>query len=97
MEPVENKTEEATGLSEDGRALTHLRQVIDDLRPVWGNRRPLITTHRSPDPDALGAMVGLEALLREAFELDPLIATTGRSGSCVCPKPGCVSQRKMPA
>jgi nanoRNase/pAp phosphatase (c-di-AMP/oligoRNAs hydrolase) len=52
--------------------------VVHALRPSWGSRRPLILTHRTPDPDALGAMFGLDLLLRRAFGLEPEIAATGR-------------------
>jgi nanoRNase/pAp phosphatase (c-di-AMP/oligoRNAs hydrolase) len=45
-------------------------------------RRPggplLILTHRSPDPDALGACVGAEALVRDGFGLPVQVATRGR-------------------
>jgi nanoRNase/pAp phosphatase (c-di-AMP/oligoRNAs hydrolase) len=58
--------------------LEHLRSVVATLEPRWGGRRPLILTHRTPDPDALGAMFGLELLLRRALHLDPEIAATGR-------------------
>jgi len=58
--------------------LEHLRAVVDERRARWGRRRPLILTHRTPDPDALGAMFGLECLLREAFDLEPEVAASGR-------------------
>jgi nanoRNase/pAp phosphatase (c-di-AMP/oligoRNAs hydrolase) len=41
-------------------------------------RRLLLLTHRSPDPDALGALAGLGFFLRKAIGLDPVIATGGR-------------------
>ncbi len=66
------------GLPADVRPIEHLRQVIDGLRPSWGTRRPLLLTHKSPDPDALGALAGLDRLLRSAFDLEPDIATSGR-------------------
>lgn len=66
------------GIPRGEAPLAHLRKVIESLRPGWGARRPLILTHRTPDPDALGAMFGLELLLRGAFGLDPLVAATGR-------------------
>jgi nanoRNase/pAp phosphatase (c-di-AMP/oligoRNAs hydrolase) len=58
--------------------LEHLRGVIARERRSWGGRRPLILTHRTPDPDALGAMFGLELLLRAGFGLEPEIAAAGR-------------------
>src|SRR5262245_60926773 len=58
--------------------LAHLRSVVEGLRPGFGSRRPLVLTHRTPDPDALGAMFGLELLLRRGFGLEAEIAATGR-------------------
>jgi nanoRNase/pAp phosphatase (c-di-AMP/oligoRNAs hydrolase) len=58
--------------------LAHLRTVVEGLRPGWGAKRPLLLTHRTPDPDALGAMFGLDLLLRRVFDLEPEIAATGR-------------------
>src|SRR5688572_18158177 len=55
------------GIPAGVQPLAHLAQVVDSLRAAWGPRRPLILTHRTPDPDALGAMFGLELLLRRAF------------------------------
>jgi nanoRNase/pAp phosphatase (c-di-AMP/oligoRNAs hydrolase) len=66
------------GIPAGEQPLAHLRAVVERLRPVWGARRPLILTHRTPDPDALGAMFGLELLLRKAFGLEPEIAAAGR-------------------
>jgi nanoRNase/pAp phosphatase (c-di-AMP/oligoRNAs hydrolase) len=66
------------GIPAGEEPLAHLAAVIAAERGGWGARRPLILTHRTPDPDALGAMFGLEVLLRRAFELDPVIAATGR-------------------
>jgi len=66
------------GIPAGVQPLAHLRAVIDRLRPAWGGRRPLILTHRTPDPDALGAMFGLELLLRRAFGLEPEIAALGK-------------------
>lgn len=66
------------GIPAGEQPLAHLRAVIGRLRPAWGTRRPLILTHRTPDPDALGAMFGLELLLRRAFGLEPEVAAAGR-------------------
>jgi nanoRNase/pAp phosphatase (c-di-AMP/oligoRNAs hydrolase) len=63
-----------------GQELAHLGRVVDAQRARWGARRPLILTHRTPDPDALGAMFGLDLLLRRAFGLEPEIAAAGRIG-----------------
>jgi nanoRNase/pAp phosphatase (c-di-AMP/oligoRNAs hydrolase) len=66
------------GIPADESPLEHLRQVVERLAPTWGPRRPLILTHRTPDPDALGAMFGLDVLLRQALGLNPELAATGR-------------------
>ena len=66
------------GLPAGSSPLEHLRRVLDEQRDQWGTRRPLVISHKSPDPDALGAMFGLRFLLREAFGLDPEVAATGR-------------------
>jgi nanoRNase/pAp phosphatase (c-di-AMP/oligoRNAs hydrolase) len=61
-----------------GEELEHLRVVVEARRAAWGSRPPLILTHRTPDPDALGAMFGLELLLRHEFGLAPELAASGR-------------------
>lgn len=66
------------GIPAGEQPLAHLRAVVEARRTGWGARRPLILTHRTPDPDALGAMFGLDLLLRSAFRLQPEIAATGR-------------------
>jgi len=66
------------GLPDGACPLDHLRGVVERLTPTWGERRPLLLTHKSPDPDALGALAGLDLLLREVFHLQPDIATSGR-------------------
>ena len=68
----------AVGLPDGVAPLAHLRSVVESLRPGWGDRQPLLLTHRSPDPDALGALAGLDFLLRHAFGLEPETATSGR-------------------
>jgi nanoRNase/pAp phosphatase (c-di-AMP/oligoRNAs hydrolase) len=60
------------------RPLDHLRRVIERARMEAQGRRFLVLTHRSPDPDALGAMAGVAFLLRRAFDIDPEVATVGR-------------------
>ena len=58
--------------------LARLLGVLREAAATGGDRRLLLLTHRSPDPDALGALVGLRFLLRGALDLDPVIATGGR-------------------
>ena len=76
--PIPAELPPGVGIPAGVSPLEHLRSVVKDLLPGWGPRRPLILTHRTPDPDALGAMFGLELLLRRALSLDPEIAATGR-------------------
>jgi len=66
------------GLPSGVSPLAHLRSVVDGLRDGWNGKRPLIMSHRTPDPDALGAMFGLEVLLQQALDLEPEIAASGR-------------------
>lgn len=66
------------GIPAGVQPLAHLGEVIAARRASWGKRRPLILTHRTPDPDALGAMFGLDLLLRRAFGLEPVLAAAGR-------------------
>ncbi len=60
------------------RPVDHLRRVLADTSRPWGPGGLLVLTHKSPDPDALGAMAGLGFLLERAFGLKYEIATTGR-------------------
>ncbi|HEX6882045.1 MAG TPA: DHH family phosphoesterase [Planctomycetota bacterium] len=76
--PPEKALPAGVGIPAGVQPLEHLRKVIGAARKGWGAKRPLILTHRTPDPDALGAMFGLDLLLREAFRLDPVIAAAGR-------------------
>ena len=51
------------------------------LRDVLGQQPEgsiLVLTHQSPDPDALGALVGVRTLLRDAVGREAVIATRGR-------------------
>jgi nanoRNase/pAp phosphatase (c-di-AMP/oligoRNAs hydrolase) len=66
------------GLPAGESPFAHLKRVVAGLKSGWGARRPLILTHRTPDPDALGAMFGLEHLLRAGLGLDPEVAATGK-------------------
>lgn len=66
------------GLPPGETPFAHLARVVAGLKGEWGARRALILTHRTPDPDALGAMFGLERLLRAGLGLDPEVAATGK-------------------
>jgi nanoRNase/pAp phosphatase (c-di-AMP/oligoRNAs hydrolase) len=59
------------------RPVDHLRSVLLDRAGARGGGPLLVLTHRSPDPDAMGALAGVGALL-EAFDLPHEIATVGR-------------------
>lgn len=58
-------------------AVEHLREVIESQAAARG-KRFLVLTHRSPDPDALGACCGMRHLLKEGFGCEPVVATMGR-------------------
>lgn len=66
------------GLPEGVNPLEHLKGVLASVELSVPSRQLLVLTHRSPDPDALGALMGMEFLLRNAFRLDPIVATVGR-------------------
>lgn len=65
------------GLPAGVQPLEHLRGVLAGL-DLSGSEGLLVMTHKSPDPDALGALAGLGYLLEHAFGLPHTIATTGR-------------------
>lgn len=69
---------EPPGLPAGVNALEHLKGVLASVELSVPNRQLLVLTHRTPDPDALGALKGMEFLLRNAFSLDPIVATVGR-------------------
>ncbi|MEO0652914.1 MAG: DHH family phosphoesterase, partial [Planctomycetota bacterium] len=58
--------------------LTALREAAQRAVDAAGGAPLLVLTHRSPDPDALGACVGMHTLLTAGFGLDATVATTGR-------------------
>jgi nanoRNase/pAp phosphatase (c-di-AMP/oligoRNAs hydrolase) len=59
----------------DGEAgWARLSQVIQAFRPG----PILVLSHRSPDPDALGALLGVRFLLQEGAGREAIIATRGR-------------------
>jgi nanoRNase/pAp phosphatase (c-di-AMP/oligoRNAs hydrolase) len=60
------------------RPLDELRAALERALGGLAAQRILVLTHRSPDPDALGALVGTAFLLEGAFGLVPEIATIGR-------------------
>jgi len=65
-------------LSPGVRPLDHLRRVLGEMSHPWAPGGLLVLTHKTPDPDALGAMAGIGFLLERAFNLEHEIATTGR-------------------
>lgn len=78
VSPAPAELPPGVGLPPGESPFAHLRRVVSGLKGSWGARRPLILTHRTPDPDALGAMFGLEYLLRAGLGLDPEVAATGK-------------------
>lgn len=75
---IPSAEQRSTVLPEGVSPLEHLRGVVERERASWNARPPLLLTHKTPDPDALGALAGLDALLRTEFGLKPVIATSGR-------------------
>ena len=55
-----------------------LRKTLAEASAKSGSERVLILTHRSPDPDAMGAAVGMKLLIEEGFNMAATIATVGR-------------------
>jgi nanoRNase/pAp phosphatase (c-di-AMP/oligoRNAs hydrolase) len=55
-----------------------LRDVLERAARASSSQRVLILTHKSPDPDALGAAAGVQRLIEGAFGLEAEVATTGR-------------------
>lgn len=63
----------------DGLPVGHLETVLKRAHAAAPNRELLILTHRSPDPDGLGACEGIRRLCGEAgFGLPLEVATVGR-------------------
>lgn len=56
--------------------LAAVREALDAAPP--GAREILLLTHRSPDPDAIGACVGIRRLLEERVGCPVVIATFGK-------------------
>ncbi|MFT5292151.1 MAG: nanoRNase/pAp phosphatase (c-di-AMP/oligoRNAs hydrolase) [Planctomycetota bacterium] len=74
---MEDETKPAPAPFDGLVPIEHLRKVLKEhVRPDGG--KVLLLTHRTPDPDALGALSGLAFLLRRAFGIDPEVATVGR-------------------
>lgn len=62
----------------DPAPVSDLRRVVADAVDRSGGAPLWILTHRSPDPDALGALVGVRRLVEVGFELPARVATDGR-------------------
>jgi nanoRNase/pAp phosphatase (c-di-AMP/oligoRNAs hydrolase) len=61
--------------AERGEALL---KVLEEAVQQTGRRAFLVLTHKGPDPDALGACVGLAGGLAQLLEADFRVATSGR-------------------
>ncbi len=55
-----------------------LKRVVDEAAADASPARVLALTHRSPDPDALGALVGMRTLIQALCGHEVQIATVGR-------------------
>lgn len=75
--PIRSVPLEAGGSSSDGR-VHQLALAARSAHEAAGGTPLLVLTHRSPDPDALGAAVGMSALLERGFGIPVKVATTGR-------------------
>ena len=81
MIPPEPEPDAAGAASTAFRAeerVVALRAALEAAAEAAGSRRFLILTHRSPDPDAMGAAVGMQLLIEQAFGLEATVATVGR-------------------
>lgn len=62
-----------------GLAVDHLREVLESAHRAAPGKELLVLTHRSPDPDGLGACEGIRRLCSEAgFNIPLEVATVGR-------------------
>lgn len=60
-------------------AVEHFRKVLTEAAETSpGKSKLLILTHRGPDPDAIGACVGMRHLTEQCFGLNACVATVGR-------------------
>lgn len=63
----------------EGRPVDHFRQVLLSARGASrAGKELLLLTHRSPDPDAIGACEGIRFLCEAGFGIDVVVATIGR-------------------
>lgn len=62
------------------KPVEHFRRVLEDAaaQAPPGRCSLLILTHRSPDPDAIGACVGVDRLCQGCFGLETRVASIGR-------------------
>lgn len=63
----------------EGRAVDRFRKVLLEARDASpAGKELLLLTHRSPDPDAIGACEGIRYLCQSGFGIDVVVATIGR-------------------
>ena len=62
----------------DETPFEHLRNVLFELGAQGAGHRLLVLTHQSPDPDALGALVGVRFLFTRGLGREAEVATLGR-------------------
>ena len=69
----------ATPLQGEERPVDRFRQVLLAARDASkAGKKLLLLTHRSPDPDAIGACEGIRYLCETGFGLEVVVATIGR-------------------
>ena len=79
LAPGEDATAPATMMLEPARQL-YRRKLQEFLAIARRAERPLLTMHNDPDPDAMGAAVGLQHLLRQRLRKESAIAFSGIIG-----------------
>jgi len=74
---AQESSDESPGFS--GQPVQHLREVLSSAHRAAPDKELLVLTHRSPDPDGLGACEGIRRLCSEAgFNIPLEVATVGR-------------------
>lgn len=76
--PSETQATEAPAPFDAKQRLAALRESLVDAARRAESKAFLILTHRSPDPDAMGAAIGMRLLIEKAFGMKATVATVGR-------------------
>lgn len=76
--PSESQSSKSVPEFNAKQRLEALREALVDAARRADRQAFLILTHRSPDPDAMGAAIGMRMLIEEAFGMKATVATVGR-------------------